>query len=78
MSKGLKPRVILRRKTEGKEHVTLVEGTVENILKLHSKQERNLSVPEGGMGQEKAFSVSFWRYKTLWLLKKERERMYVY
>ena len=75
MSKGLKPMwVILEEKTEGKEHVTLV--TRENICQSYTVNRKEISqCPNRDVGQRKLFSVSYWRYKTVRILKKkERER----
>ena len=74
MSKGLKPMwVILEEKIEGKEHVTLVAR--KNICQSYTVNRKEISqCPNGDVGQRKLFSVSYWRYKTVRILKKERER----
>ena len=80
MSKGLKPMwVILEEKTEGKEHVTFV--AMENTCKSYTVNRKEIGqCLKGDVGQRKLFSVSYWRYKTVCILKKKKKnkRMYVY
>ena len=74
MSKGLKPMwVILEEKTEGKEHVTFV--AMENTCKSYTVNRKEIGqCLKGDVGQRKLFSVSYWRYKTVCILKKKKKK----